>query len=100
MAAFQNHVHSFKRTKPLVGSSPTEFGTVYLGDGAYGAIISQMCKPDVTVDIFDAFAKKNNFWLTEITENKVEHWAYDSHGNLIDHFTQNPQNYTIGTPRG
>lgn len=23
MTAFENHVHSFKRTKPLVGSSPT-----------------------------------------------------------------------------
>jgi hypothetical protein len=30
-----------------------------------------MCTPDATIDIFDAFAKKNNFWYTEITENKV-----------------------------
>jgi hypothetical protein len=67
MASFENHVHSFKRTKPLVGSNPTQYGTVYMGDGAYGAIISEMCKPDVTMDIFDAYAKKNNFWLTEIT---------------------------------
>lgn len=49
-----------------------------------------MCKPDVTLDIFDAFAKRNNFWLTEITENKVEHWAYDSTGEIIDHFVQYP----------
>jgi hypothetical protein len=90
MASFENHVHSFKRTKPLVGSNPTKFGTVYMGDGAYGAIISEMCKPDVTMEIFDAYAKMNNFWLTEITENKVEHWAYNSTGIVIDNFVQYP----------
>jgi hypothetical protein len=40
MTVFENHVHSFKRTKPLLGNSPKENGTVYLGDGAYGAVIS------------------------------------------------------------
>jgi hypothetical protein len=40
MTAFENHVHAFKRTKPLIGSAPNDKGTVYVGDGAYGAIIS------------------------------------------------------------
>ena len=52
MTVYENHVHSFKRTKPLVGSSPKEFGTVYVGDGAYGAIVEEFCRPDVTVDVF------------------------------------------------
>lgn len=59
-----------------------------------------MCRPDATIDIFDAFAKKNNFWLTEITENKVQHWAYDDQGEIMDHFVQYPENYTMGTIRG
>ena len=40
MTAFENHVHSFKRTKPLIGSTYSENGTIYVGDGAYGAIVS------------------------------------------------------------
>ena len=38
MNVFENHVHSFKRTKPIKSSIPAENGTVYLGDGAFGAI--------------------------------------------------------------
>lgn len=35
-AAFENHVHSFKRTKPLRDSQPHPNGTVYVGDGYWG----------------------------------------------------------------
>ena len=36
MTVFENHVHAFKRTKPLIASNPVEKGgTVYVGDGAY-----------------------------------------------------------------
>lgn len=52
MTIFENHVHAFKRTKPLRGNFPTENGTVYVGDGAFGAIPSEFCEPDKTVPIF------------------------------------------------
>ena len=52
MTVFENHVHSFKRTKPLKSNQPAENGTVYVGDGAYGAVLAMLCKPDATVDIF------------------------------------------------
>jgi hypothetical protein len=71
MTAFENHVHSFKRTKPLKGNSPNENGTVYLGDGAYGALISEMCHPDATIDIFDSYSKMNNFWVSDIYADRV-----------------------------
>ena len=35
---FENHVHTFKRTYPIYGNRRVVNGTVYLGDGAYGAI--------------------------------------------------------------
>jgi hypothetical protein len=35
-----------------------------LGDGAYGALIEEMCNPDITVDIFDANSKSNNMWYS------------------------------------
>lgn len=59
-----------------------------MGDGAYGAIISEMCNPDATMDIFDSYSKSNNFWLSEIRSDRVDHFAYDSHGRIIDNFTQ------------
>ena len=88
MTVFENHVHAFKRTKPMVGNTPTENGTVYVGDGAYGAIISEMCTPDITLDIFDAYSKSNNMWLSVIHADKVEHFAYNSHGKIIDQYEQ------------
>lgn len=95
MTVFENHVHAFKRTKPLIGNTPRENGTVYVGDGAYGAIISEMCTPDITVDIFDAYGKSNNMWLSEIYEDKVMHVAYNSHGKIIDKYTQDWASYKI-----
>ena len=39
MTAFENHVHYFKRTKPMIGNSPVKKGgTVYAGC-AFGAIL-------------------------------------------------------------
>lgn len=49
MTSFENHVHSFKRTKPLIGNQPAKKGTVYLGDGAFGAIVLDNCTPDKTI---------------------------------------------------
>lgn len=36
---FENHAHEQKRTKPLKGTSEAENGTLYLGDGSWGATI-------------------------------------------------------------
>lgn len=54
-----------------------------------------MCTPDITVDIFDAYGKSNNMWLSEIYENKVVHVAYNSHGKIIDTYTQDWASYKI-----
>lgn len=66
MTVFENHVHSFKRTKPIRSSQPAENGTVYVGDGAYGAVLSFTCKPDATMNIFEKHMDKNNMWVSEI----------------------------------
>lgn len=66
-----------------------------MGDGAYGAIIGEMCNPDITMDIFDSYSKSNNMWFSEIYEDRVEHFAYDSHGTIIDKFTQYASAYKL-----
>jgi len=66
MCVYENHVHAFKRTKPLVGNYPAVNGTVYFGDGAYGAIPSSSCKYD-EVAIFEIMSKQNNMWVAYIS---------------------------------
>lgn len=66
-----------------------------MGDGAYGAIASEMCRPDITVDLFDAWSTDNNMWFSTIYADRVEHIAYDSHGNKIDTFTQYAEAYRL-----
>ena len=92
MVAFENHVHYLKRTKPLVGNSFAEKGTVYVGS-AFGAVLTKGCHPDKTAHIFDALANTNNFWLSRIYPDRVEHVAYDPEGNIADQFTQRTTDY-------
>jgi len=77
-------VHSFKRTKPLKSSQPAENGTVYVGDGAYGAVLTFLCKPDATMEIFEKHGGKNNVWISFVREKEVSHVAIDNHGTVID----------------
>jgi len=63
-SVYENHVHTFKRTYPMVGNRVVpKDGTVYLGDGAYGAI-PNYCKLNTELKIFAKAAVVNNFWVT------------------------------------
>lgn len=50
---------------------PTENGTVYVGDGAFGAIPDEICKPDKTIPIFEKTNLQNNFWISIVGDKKV-----------------------------
>lgn len=95
MTVYENHVHSFKRTKPLKGNLPTENGTVYVGDGAFGAIPSEFCTPDKSIPIFETHYNQNNFWLTIVGDKKVQHIAYNNSAAIIDRFEQDVSAYTF-----
>jgi len=84
MTVFENHVHAFKRTKPLRGNAPSENGTVYVGDGAFGNIVRESCRPDKTIPIFDKTGNYNNFWLSIVDDKNVQHIAYNNTGHIID----------------
>jgi len=64
ITAYENHVHAFKRTKPIRGNYVTENGTVYLGEGCFGAIPNPICKPDATSEYFAVIGEFNNFWVS------------------------------------
>lgn len=97
MTSFENHVHAFKRTKPLKGNAPVSNGTVYVGDGSFGAIVDEMCKPDSTVNIFEKALNQNNFWLSVVDHQNVTHVAYNNSGHIIDSFWQATENYALTT---
>jgi hypothetical protein len=42
-------------------------GTVYLGDGNYGAVPMANCELNHELDIFATSSHQNNFWITYIT---------------------------------
>jgi hypothetical protein len=77
----------------LKASQPAENGTVYVGDGAYGAVLSFLCKPDATMDIFHKHGASNNVWVSYIGQKEVRHVALDSQGRVIDEFSQDNQAY-------
>lgn len=96
MTSFENHKHTFKRTKPLKGNSPAigGNGTIYCGSGAYAAVPKRNCQLDETLNIFDTMAVCNNFWVSYIEENVVTHVAYGPEGHIIDTSKQNMTYYT------
>lgn len=95
MTVFENHVHSFKRTKPLRGNYARENGTVYVGDGSFGAIVEEKCRPDRTVALFEKQGNINHFWLSVVDNHTVSHAAYNTTGAVIDQFTQLVSTYTF-----
>jgi len=54
-AAFENHYHLFKRSKPIRNNQVSADGVTYLGDGAWG-ITSE-----------DIFMNPNSWWISEVS---------------------------------
>lgn len=83
---FENHVHGFKRSKPLKNNEVTEKGTVYIGDGSWGPLVHS-CKP-ANRDLIETNGLYNHVWVIEIDDtNEVKAAAYDETGELIDWFS-------------
>ena len=89
-SAWENHVHVFKRTFPIKGGLLDEAGTIYLGDGNWGA------DPNLTpiynqTGILATFnGTVNSFWLVHInsTNNTAVYSAIDKNGVTFDQVTQ------------
>lgn len=79
-AAFEHHNHAFKRTFPLFHNQINAQGTVYLGDGSWGA------EPRKTNDLWylEKKAKKNGVWLVQLASQKATLTAIDLFNQPID----------------
>lgn len=72
---FENHVHKFKRTKPING-------VVYIGDGSFGVEGTDCPKEHRIDDDFLATKKyvdSNHYWLGTLFSNRIELSAKSRH---------------------
>ncbi|MBI1785239.1 metallophosphoesterase family protein [Candidatus Sumerlaeota bacterium] len=82
-AAFENHDHTFKRTKRIrAGAEDPEHGILYLGDGCWG-------RPARTVDnqirwYLDKQASLQHFWRVDVMGDRVEYRAITKSGKIFD----------------
>lgn len=84
--AFENHYHTFKRTKPLKGNQVDPSGTVYLGDGCWGR---PPRKVKAQKDWYDeVIAGKRHVWLVDVREESILYRAMNPHGKVFDRYEQ------------
>ncbi|KAM3138487.1 hypothetical protein pb186bvf_009401 [Paramecium bursaria] len=80
-AAFENHVHQYKRTYPLRQGQKSQSGTIYFGDGSMG-VITEKCE-----EKFQTFlqgAPFENLFETVLVENSEHFWVLiaDKYGRV------------------
>jgi hypothetical protein len=82
--AFENHDHSYKRTKPLINSSEAAGGTVYMGDGAWG-VESRSC--DASRDYIEICGNWNYFFAVSSNSSDTSVRTIAPDGSLFDSFS-------------
>lgn len=87
--AFENHDHTFKRTKPLKNSIVSAEGTVYLGDGCFGVPPREI--KNMELGYLEKADSKRHFWFIEITSEKLIAKAVDIEGDIFDEITIFPR---------
>jgi len=86
---FENHDHTFKRTKPMRNGQVVEGGTVYLGDGCFG--VNPRTIENFSLGYLEKADSKRHFWYVEINANELKAQAIDDNGNLFDEVTILPR---------
>jgi hypothetical protein len=84
--AFEQHDHTYKRTKPILNGVPgLEGGIVFAGDGAWGVALRT---PDVSRDyLHDAQSRHHAFLVTISNSGRIIE-AFDKNGIVFDSFQQ------------
>jgi acid phosphatase type 7 len=84
---FENHVHGFKRTKPLKNSSVSEDGIIYIGDGSWGPLLSSWTPANQ--NLMEKSSEVHHVWILRLKGNgEIDVKAYGTEGQVIDEFTK------------
>ncbi len=81
-ACFENHDHTFKRTKILKGNQPSSEGTIYLGDGCFGVNPREIKNLDL--GYLEKAESRRHFWFVEVDAEKLIAKAVDEEGHIFD----------------
>lgn len=89
---YENHVHKFKRTKPLIGNAIAPpggpKGTVYIGDGNMATADMGPESPSAletpTDDIFEKVGRFTHFHSVTITQGHIVNHAINVYGTVVD----------------
>lgn len=82
---FEQHDHTFKRSKPLKANEVVEKGTVYVGDGAFGVDPREVDPQPRWYN--EKEGQYAHFWFVEVEHEKVSLKAIAETGVTIDAFT-------------
>ncbi len=92
-AAFENHDHTFKRSKKLLNGkiAPQGRGVLYIGDGCWGR------KPR-TIPIqkrwyLDKSSSTLHFWQVDVSKKETQYRAVDRSGQVFDVYPTDSEDY-------
>ncbi|MBM3213597.1 hypothetical protein FJZ36_01555 [Candidatus Poribacteria bacterium] len=80
-AAFENHDHTFKRSKLLKANREDPQGTLYLGDGCFGVGARTVDDPRWYLERMESIP---HVWLVDVTASDVRYRAFDESGKVFD----------------
>lgn len=80
----ENHRHAFKRTKPMINGKVHEKGTVYLGDGSWGAGGSNCKVTNATGNMEIMSNNVSHFWMLYVTNNNIRIKAVNNKAHVVD----------------
>lgn len=81
-AAFENHDHTMKRTKPLTNNEVAPDGVLYLGDGSWGVVPREV---DAERRWYEEVAMGvGHVWVVDVTSDRATYRALDADGELLD----------------
>lgn len=83
-AAFEHHEHNYKRTFPLRNLQIDPQGTLYLGNGGFGAKNTRRPFKPSERWYLEKTAAKSHFIFVSVQKNRLEIQAIDSNGMTFD----------------
>lgn len=84
---YENHQHTLKRTKLMKANKPDDNGTLYLGDGSWGAGPSY-CAPN-SHDYLASMFSESSVWLSQISERKIVDISLGKENNIYEVIERN-----------
>ncbi len=89
--AFENHDHTFKRTKPILNDRENPRGIIYVGDGAMGVNPDRNPVDDGIPWFLEKWAQKRYCLAVDLNSRTGKVTAIDEFGGQIDQFTFKPR---------